>query len=110
MRSTFWLNGIFEHQSSQNRETGLKFSSKQENSALSMKIVPNALLRSCGARFGQITFLSVIVLKTVKLGSNSFQNGKTVRFSWKLYKTLSSGHAEHVLAKSHLGASKFSKS
>ena len=54
MRSTFWLNGIFEHQSSQNRETGLKFSSKQENSALSMKIVQNAVFRPCTARFGQI--------------------------------------------------------
>ena len=29
---------------------------------------------------------------------------------WKLYKTLLSGHAQHVLAKSHFWASKFSKS
>ena len=99
MRSTFWPNRIFGRQSSQNRETGLKFSSKQENSALSMKIVLNAILRSCGARFGQITLLSVIVLKIVKLGSNSLQDGKSVRFPWKLYKTLFSGHAQHVLAK-----------
>ena len=80
MRSTFWPNRIFGRQSSQNRETGLKFSSKQENSALSMKIVLNAILRSCGARFGEITLLSVIVLKIVKLGSNSLQDGKSVRF------------------------------
>ena len=53
MRRRFWPNLIFERQSSQDRHTGLKFSSKQGNSALSMKIVQNALFRSCGARFGQ---------------------------------------------------------
>ena len=81
MRSTFWPNLIFERQSSQNRETGLKFSPKLENSALSMKIVQNALFRSCAARFGQIAFLSVKVFKIVKLASNSLQSGKRVRFS-----------------------------
>ena len=70
----------------------------------------NALFRSSAARFGQIAFLSVKFLKIVKLASNSHQNRKTVRSSWKLYKTLFSGHAQHVLAKSHFGASKFSKS
>ena len=70
----------------------------------------NGHFRSCGARFGQIAFLNVKVLKMVKLASNSLQNGKTVRFSWKLYKTLFSCHAKHVLAKSHFWASKFSKS
>ena len=105
MRSTFWPNRILGRQRSQNRETGLKFSSKQENSALSMKIVQNALFRSCAACFGQIAFLSVKVLKMVKLASNSLQNGKTVRFSLKLFKTLFSGHAEHVLAKSQFWAS-----
>ena len=110
MRSTFWPNHTFELQSCQNRHTGLKFSSKRENSALSMKIVQNALFRSCAARFGQIAFVSVKVVKIVTLASKSLQKGKTVRFSWKLYKTLFSGHAEHVSAKSHFGASKFSKS
>ena len=110
VRNTFWPNRIFERQSSQNRHTGLKFSSKRENSALSMKIVQNALFRSCAARFGQIAFVSVKVVKIVTLASKSLQKGKTVRFSWKLYKTLFSGHAEHVSAKSHFGASKFSKS
>ena len=43
-------------------------------------------------------------------GLNSLQKGKTVRFLEKLYKTLFSGHAQHVLAKSHFWASKFSKS
>ena len=105
MRSTFWPICIFERQSSQNRETGLKFSPKRENSALSIKIVQNALFRSCGARFGQIAFWSVKVLNIVKLTSNSLQNGKTV-----LFKTHFSGHAQHVLAKSHFRASKFSKS
>ena len=33
-----------------------KFSPKRENSALFMKIVQNALFRSCAARFGQIAF------------------------------------------------------
>ena len=101
MRSTFWPNRIFEHQSSQNRHTGLKFSSKRQNPSLSMKIVQNALFRSFPARFGQIAFVSVKVVKIVTLASNSLQKGKTVRFSWKLYKTLFSGHAQHVLAKSH---------
>ena len=101
---------IFERQSSQNRHTGLKFSPKRENSALFMKIEQNALFRSCEARFGQIAFLSGKVLKIVTLAWNSLQNGKTVRFSWKLYKTLFSGHAKHVLAKSHFWAAKFSKS
>ena len=163
MRSTFWPNRIFDRQSSQNRHTGLKFSSKRKNSALSMKIiqnalfrscaarfgqiavltvkvlkivnrshrpkflfwawkrenrktalsikiVQNALFRSCAARFGQIALLTVKVLKIVKLASNSLQNGKTVRFPWKLYKTLFSAHAQHVLAKSHFWPSKFSKS
>ena len=52
MRSTFRPNRIFEHQSSQNRETRLKVSTKWKNSALSLKIVQNALFRSCAARFG----------------------------------------------------------
>ena len=105
MRSTFWPNRIFERQRFQNRQAGLKCSWKQENSALSMKIVQNAVFRSCAARFGQIAFLSVNVLKMVKLASNSLQNAKTVSFSLKLYKTLFSGHAEHVLAKSQCWAS-----
>ena len=67
IRSTFWPNRAFLRQSSQYRETGLKFSLKQENSALSMKIVQNALFRSCGARFGQITFVTVQVLKILTL-------------------------------------------
>ena len=110
MRSTIWPNRIFYCQSSQNRETRLKVSSKRKNSALSMKIGQNALFRSCATRFGQIAFLSVKVLKIVTLAWNYLQNGKTVRFSWKLYKTLFSGHAEHVLAKSHLWGWKLSKS
>ena len=100
MRSTFRPNRIFERQSSQNCHTGLKFSSKRENSALSIKIVQNALFWSCAARFGQIAFCSVKVLNIVQLGLNSLQNGKTVRLHRKLYKTLCSGHAQHVLAKS----------
>ena len=110
MRSTFWPTRILERQICQNSYTCLKFSSKRENSALSMKNVRNALFRSCAARFGQIAFLSIKVLKIVTLASNSLQNGETVRFSWKLYKTLFSGHAEHVSAKSYLWASKLSKS
>ena len=110
MSSTFWPNRICERQSSQIRQTGLKFSPKVENSAVSMKIVQNARFRSCAARFGQIAFVRVKVLKIVTLASNSLQNGKTVRSPWKLYITLFSGHAEHVLAKSHFWASKLSKS
>ena len=110
MRSTFWPNRVFEHQSSQNRHTGLKFSSKRQNPSLSMKIVQNARFRSCAARFGQIAFLSVKVLKIVTRAWNSLQKGKTVHFPWKLYKTLVSCHAQHVFAKSHFRASKFLKS
>ena len=65
-----------------------------------MKIVQNALSRPCAARFGQIALLTVKVLKIVKLASNSRQNEKTVRFLLKLYKTLFSAYAQHVLAKS----------
>ena len=81
MRSTFWPNRIFERPNSQNRHTGLKFSSKRKNSALSMKIVQNAVFRSRAARFGQIAFVSVKVVKIVTLASNSLQKEKTVRFS-----------------------------
>ena len=98
MSSMFSPNRICEGQSCQNRHTGLKFSPKRGNSALFMKIVQNPLFRSCRARFCQIAFVSVKVVKIVTLASNSLQNGKTVRFPWKLYKTLFSGHPQHVLA------------
>ena len=110
MRSTLWPNRNFERQSSQNRHTGLNFSSKRKNSALSMKTIQNALFRTCAARFGQIALLSVKVFKIVKLASNSRQNEKTVRFPLKLYKTLFSAYAQHVLAKSQFWPIKFSKS
>ena len=110
MRSTFWTNRIFKSQSCQNRHTGLKSSSKREKGALFMKIVQNACFRSCAAGFDQIVFVRVKLLKIGRLVSNCLQNGKTVRFSWKLYKTLFSGHAQHVLAESHFWASKLSKS
>ena len=60
--------------------------------------------------FGQIAFLNVKVLKSVTLAWNFLQKGTTVRFSLKWYQTLFSGHAEHVLAKSHFWQWKFSKS
>ena len=88
MRSTFWPNRILERQSCQNRHTGLKFSPKRGNSALFMKTVQNARFRSCAARFGQIAFLGVKVVKIVTLAWKARQNGKRVRFLWKLYKTL----------------------
>ena len=109
LRSTYWPNRICERQSSQNRHTGLKFSLKRENSAFSMKIVQNALFTSCGARLGQIAFLKVKVVKIVELAWICPQNGKRVHFPWKLYKTLFSDHAQHVLAKSHSSASKWWK-
>ena len=67
MHSTFWPNRILERQSFQTRHAGLKFSPKRENSAPSMKILQDALFRSCAARFGQIACLSVKVLKVVTL-------------------------------------------
>ena len=67
MRSTFWANRSCERQSCHDRHTGLKFSPKRENSALFMKIAQDALFRSYAARFGQIAFLSVKVLKIVTL-------------------------------------------
>ena len=110
MRSTFWPNRICERQSCQNRHAGLKFSPKREKKSIFMKIVQNRLFRSCGARIGQIAFLSVKVVKILTLASNSLQKEKTVRFSWKLHKTLFSGHAQDVLDKSHFWSSNFSKS
>ena len=80
MRNRFWPNRIFQCQSCQNRHSGLKFPPKRENGALFMKIVQNPLFRSCGARFGQIAFVSVKVAKIVTLVSNPLQNRKTVRF------------------------------
>ena len=80
MRSTFWPNRAFDRQSSQNRETGLKFSPKRENSALSIKTVQNALFSLCAARFGEIAVLTHKVLKVRTLASYSLQNRKTVRF------------------------------
>ena len=88
MRNTFWPNRIFQCQRCQKRHTGLKFSPKRENSALFMKMVQNALSRSCVARFGQIAFVSVKVVKIVMLASNSLQKERRGRFSWKLYKSL----------------------
>ena len=73
MRSKFLSNRISERQSSQNRETSLKFSSNRKNSALFIKIVQNTVFRSCAARFGQIAFLSIKVLKIVTLAWNSLQ-------------------------------------
>ena len=110
MRSTFWPNPILERQRCQNRQTGRKSSSERENSALFIKIVQNARFRSCAGGFAQIAFLRVKLLKIVTLVSNTLKNGKTVRFSWKLYKTLVSGHAQEVLPKSHFWGSNFSKS
>ena len=85
MRSTFWPNRIFERQSFRRRHTSLKVCSKRENGGFTMKIVQNALFRSCAARFGQIGFVSVNVFKDVTLASRPLQNGKMVRFPWKLY-------------------------
>ena len=68
------------------------------------------LFHVSAARFRRIAFSSIKVLKIGKLASKSLQNGKTVRFPWKLDKTLFSGHAPHLLAKSHFWASKFLKS
>ena len=80
MGSTFWPNGISERHSSQNRDTGLKFSSIRKNSALSMKIVQNALFRSCAARFGQIAFLRAKLLKIVTLSQILAKTGKQCAF------------------------------
>ena len=113
MRSTFCPNRIFERQSSQNRHFGLKFSPKRENSALPMKNCTKRSLRVMRSTFlAKIALMSVKILKIVTLANfNSRQRGKTVRFSWKICTKRSfSGHVQHVLAKSHFWASKFSKS
>ena len=101
MRSTFWRNRIFWVKVVKIVTLASNSLQNGENSALFMKIVQNARFRSCAARFGQIAFLRVKVVKIVTLAWKARQNGKRVRFSWKLYKTLFSGHAQHVLAKSH---------
>ena len=83
MRSTFRPNRICERQSSQNRHTGLKFSPRRENRALFIKLVHSALFRSCGTRFGQIAFVSVKVLKIVKLAQILFKTEKQCAFHEK---------------------------
>ena len=88
MRSTFWPNTQFWPSESSKSSHWPEILLKRKNSALFIKILQNPLFRSVAARFGQIAFLSVKVLKIVKLAANSFQNWKTARFSWKLYKTL----------------------
>ena len=45
-----------------------------------MKIVQNPFFRSCGARFGQIAFLSVKVVNFITLALNSLQNRKLCAF------------------------------
>ena len=101
MRSTFWPNLIFERQSSQNRHAGRKFSPKRENNAPSMKIVQDALFRSCAARFGEIAYFNVLDQKIGLPDWNSREYVKTVAFPWKLNKTCFSGNADDVLGKSH---------
>ena len=111
MRSTFWPNRIFERQSSENRETGLKFSSKRENGALSMKIDKTPF-----SGFAEHV-LAKLHLRASKFSRSShwpqilFKTGKQCPFYENCTnKTLFSGHAQHVLAKSHLWASKFCNS
>ena len=104
MRSTFWPNRILERQSSQNREIRLKFFSKRENSALSMKIVQNALFRSCASTFWPNRILERQSSQNREHWPQIlFQNGKTVALSMKIVQNaLFRSCAEHVLPKSHL--------
>ena len=110
MRSTFWPNRIFNCQSSQNRETRPKVSSKRKSSALSMKIGQNALFRSCATRFGQIAFLSVKVLKIVTRGLKFSPKRENGALFMKIVQNALFRSCGHVLAKSNLWASNFSKS
>ena len=110
MRSTFWPNRFLEGQSCQNRYTCLKFSSKRENSALSMKIVQNVLFRSCAAILAKSHFWASKFSKSSHWPEILFKTAKPIAFHENCTKTLFSGHSQHVLAKSHLWASKLSKS
>ena len=89
---------------------GLKLTPIRENSRLSMKIVQNVLFRPCGGRFGQFAFFKVLDPKIALPDWNSRQYVKTVGFQWNLCKTCFSGHAEHVLAKSHFSTFQIQKS
>ena len=80
MRSTFWPNRIFERQWVQNRHTGLKFSSKRENSAPFMKIVQNALFRSCAALFAKSHFWASKLSKSSHWPQILFKTGKQCAF------------------------------
>ena len=77
MRSTFWPNRIFERQSSQNRHTGLKFSPKRENSALSMKIVQDALARM--AKNGQNGLILSKAAQNNSFGQNNLILAKDIQ-------------------------------
>ena len=110
MRRTFWPNRISQRFRAKNRSAGLKFTPIRENSRLSMKIVQNVLFRPCGGRFGQFAFFKVLDPKIALPDWNSRQYVKTVGFQWSLSKTCFSGHAEHVLAKSHFSTFQIQKS
>ena len=96
MRSTFWPNRIFSVKVLK-IVTGLKFSSKRENSAFSMKIVQNALFRSCAARFGQIAFLSVKVSKSSRGPEILFKTEKQCKTFFQVMKIVQNRHAFQVM-------------
>ena len=98
MRSTFWPISIFERQSSQNRETGLKLSSKRKNSALSWKLYKTLFSGHAQHVLANFHFWASKFSKSWKRPQIVFKTGKQCAF-WKLYKTHFSGHAQHVLAK-----------
>ena len=107
MRSTFWPNRIFERQSSQNRETRPEILFKTEKQALFKNCIKRSF-QSCAARFGQIASVKVVKIVT---GLKFLQKRENSALFIKIVQNaVISGHAQHVLAKSHFGASKFSKS
>ena len=109
IRSTFWPISIFERQSSQNRETGLKLSSKRKNSALS---------ENCTKRSFQVMRRTLPPNRILE--RQSFQNCHAgLKFCWKRENSaLSMKSVQNalfrscgaILANLHFWASKISKS
>ena len=86
MRNTFWPNRMFERQSSQNSHTGLKFSQRKEKECAFHENCTKRSFQVMSSTFSPNRICDGKFVKIVTLASNSLQNGKTVRFSGKLYK------------------------
>ena len=110
MRSTFWPNRIFERQSSQNRHFGLKFSPKKGKQCASHENSTKRSLRVMRSTFWPNRIYERQNSQNRHPGLKFSPKRENSALSWKLNKTIFSGHAQHILGKSNFWAWKFSKS